>query len=67
MCYIRYRICNAQIKARVKYKVCQYYMLKNDENDKKKKNILPKCLRKRLFCYSKIHILTFLNHSMLVK
>ena len=35
MCYIRYRICNAQIKARVKYKVCQYDTLKNTENDKK--------------------------------
>ena len=35
MCYIRYRTSNAQIKARVKYKVCQYDMLKNTENDKK--------------------------------
>ena len=47
MCYIRYQICNAQIKARVKYKVLfEYDMLKNTKNDK---NILSKCLRKCLF------------------
>ena len=35
MCYIHYRICNAQIKARVNTKFCQYDMLKNTENEKK--------------------------------
>ena len=64
MCYIRYRICNAQIKARVKYKVFEFDILKNTENDKKH---TTKVFKKVFVCCSKIHILIPLNHSMLGK